>query len=444
MTRSMEFAEAMSGTWRPAGGVDRALRFDVSVRMDGLLRPFGTATGRLQGVVNADGLARRAPLTGTIEVSPVERRRIRYTFDFTGDDGHPYRFDGWKSINWLRPLSTWTTLPATILDRRGAAVGTAITRFPLRETPGLVRSVRFPAVPDLHARRWKGTRGRLEVWYDTLTDPTTGTGLWLHHELVAPVDGTAAFCHGWVALFPPDAAPRWERFGPDPVVEPDGFRSGPVVADSRRRCGEAGDARWDLHVDSSDAPLFTFPLTTWGWDLLPGCQIVPEPRARYTGTVTFGSRSLQLDRVVGASARVRGHGNAERWGWLHADLGDGDVLEVVAAVPRHHRLRRLRPLPVLRLRVDGRDWPAQNLLAAARFRADLSLPTWTVSGTWRGTPLRVTVTQPPERCVAVPYTDPDGGTATCTNTERADVRVEFGDRTWELDASGHAEIGTRP
>ncbi|MBV8234577.1 MAG: hypothetical protein JO075_02635, partial [Acidimicrobiia bacterium] len=81
------------------------------------------------------------------------------------------------------------------------------------------------------------------------------------------------------------------------------------------------------------------------------------------------------------------------------------------------------------------------------------LPTWTVRGRVGRRRLQVTVTQPAEACVAVPYTDPDGATATCTNTERADVEVVLErrsggawaiERRWELDGTAHAEVGTRP
>ena len=73
-------------------------------------------------------------------------------------------------------------------------------------------------LPELFRSRWRGGRGRLEVWYTTLTDPATGTGVWLHHELIAPSDGGEPYAHGWAALFPPGEKPVVGRFGPGPWI----------------------------------------------------------------------------------------------------------------------------------------------------------------------------------------------------------------------------------
>lgn len=443
----MRFSEAMVGTWTPEGdGQPRPFRFDVEAALPSLLRPLGSVTGRLTGIVRAEGLADGAAAVGTIEVSPVEQRRIRYILEFCADDGRPLRVDGWKSIRWLRPLSTWTTLPSTIYDERGAVVGTSRTRFPLAETAKLIGSTRISAPPPsaLEARRWSGAPGRMEVWYDTLTDPDTGAGFWLHHELVAPSSGDEPYVHGWAAVFPVEGEPRWERFGPAPLRDEEWFSAGDVVAEPGVRHGSAGSLSWDLRYEDAAAPLFTFPALTWRRELLPAAQVVASPTASFTGTFTIDDQVIHLGGARGAAARIYGHGNAQRWGWLHADLGDGDVLEIVAAVSRRRGLSRLRPLPFVQLRLAGEDWPARPLPAAARLRAELGLPTWSVQGTWRGRRLQVTVTQPLERCVRIPYTDPDGATATCTNTERADVHVVLGDREWRLDGTAHAEIGTRP
>lgn len=300
----------------------------------------------------------------------------------------------------------------------------------------------------LEKRRWDGRKaGRMEVWYDTFTDPATGTGFWLHHELVAPSGGDPAFVHGWAAVFPADGSgPEWQRFGPlpdDPAAWPY-FACGDVVATPGVRRGATEHLAWDLSYDDASAPLFTFPAFSWRRDLLPGSQIVPSPTAAFRGSVTCDGRTWALDGAPGAAARIYGHGNAARWAWLHADLGDGDLLEIVAAVSRRPVLDRLRPLPMVQLRVGGSDAPSNPLAAGMRLTARLDLPTWSVRGRVDGRELRVDVTLPPDRCVRIPYTDPDGAGATCTNSERADAVVRWGDRTWRLDGTAHAEVGQRP
>ena len=85
-----------------------------------------------------------------------------------------------------------------------------------------------------------------------------------------------------------------------------------------------------------------------------------------------------------------------------------------------------------------------------RFRCAIGLPTWTVSGRAGLRRIRVEVTQPEDRTLALEYTDPDGARATCRNTERADAHVVLerwwggwrSDR-WRLDGTAHAEVGTR-
>ena len=65
---------------------------------------------------------------------------------------------------------------------------------------------------------------------------------------------------------------------------------------------------------------------------------------------------------------------------------------------------------------------------------DLGLPTWQVRGTvgrWR---LRADVTIPDADSVRVRYVDPDGATATCTNSELADAEIVLEHRrtVWEV------------
>ncbi len=371
---------------------------------------------------------------------------------------------------------------------------------------------------DAFSRRWNGQSGRLEVWYATFSDPESGTGFWVHQEIVAPLaDDRRPYVHGWAAFFSPEGEPVFERFGPQDVSTADHIPGGRVpdvsgiTCTASRLAGSAGRLKWDIDMEPIDPaapapgtapgassrsssleapgasappeapeapsgplrakPLFTFPAWSWSKEILPGCQVVPIPSARAHGfvTVSTGTGDSEDDAEDGAPkgktakhgfsaqargnlAHIYGHGNARKWAWLHADLGNGEVLEFVSAVAKMPGLSNLPPLTALQLRVGGRDWPKDSLLAAPLFKAEIAFPDFRVKGTvgrWR---LRCDVHLNKKASVAVPYTDPDGSTATCTNSEISDAEIILEKRgrswevarRWDLRGTAHAEIGERP
>jgi hypothetical protein len=467
-----KFRETMTGQARLADeDQPRQAVLDLAADVPGLLRPWGDVEAALAGHVRIDGWADDHDAAGTLRIAPVSARRIRYQLSFTTNDGRRMHLDGWKSVSFARPLHSMTTLPATILDEKGNVAAETQLRFDLQHALGpMIASFRVrpaarpadqvPAPLAFLPSRWRGQPGRLEVWYSTFTDTATGTGCWLHHELVAPAGGGSAYVHGWAAVFPPDHAPVLARFGPQPWSAPDGdtvFTADDVLMTPTTLRGSAGTqeqrVRWDLATAQDGPPLFTFPRWAWEREALPGAQIVPVPTGTFTGTVRYGGRALTLAGAPGATAHIYGHGNPQRWAWLHADLGGGDVCEVVAATSTRPGLNKLPPLPFVRLRVGGEDWPAGDpMVHAARFIAKIGLPTWTVLGIAGDRRIRIQVTQPSGRTLAVGYTDPDGSTAVCRNSERADAVIVMQRRTadgwrehrrWQLGATAHAEVGTR-
>ena len=303
---------------------------------------------------------------------------------------------------------------------------------------------------------WDGRPGRVEVWYATFTDDVTGDGYWLHYETVAPTSaGKPPYHHGWASVFPRSGRPRVERFGPDPVPErghEEWFSAGESVVAPGRLRGRTESFGWDLSFDDSEPPLFTFGRPVWERHLLPGAQCVPWPTARFSGTFTTGERQVPVSGH-GALARIYGHSNAQRWCWLHADLPDGGVIEIVSATARRPGLRRLPPLAMIQLRLPGsKDRPRVPALAALLLRTRIGRDGFSISGPVGAHHLRVEVSLHPDRSVALTYEDPDGSTATCTNSEVADATVVLRrllprpriEKTWRLEGRAHAEIGRRP
>lgn len=300
---------------------------------------------------------------------------------------------------------------------------------------------------------WDGRPGRVEVWYATFTDAETGTGYWLHYETVAPAEGGGnPYAHGWAAVFAPEAEPLCERFGPEPLSR-DSRTAGwlslrNALVGPGRLAGATGTLSWDLSFEDRSPPLFTFGRRVWDHHLLPGAQCVPWPSADFRGCFSVAGAECTV-QGRGALARIYGHSTAERWCWLHADLGEGGVVELVSATARRRSLRRLRPLAMLQLRLPGEpDRPRIPVLAAPLLRTRIGESGFTVAGRIGPRRLRVEVTIPADRSVRLGYTDPDGCTVTCTNSEVADAIIELvhseRTRTWDLPGRAHAEIGRRP
>ncbi len=316
--------------------------------------------------------------------------------------------------------------------------------------------------------RWRHQRGRLEVWYATISDPDTGIGLWIHNELVSPtVASESPYIHGWVVFFRKGMDAVLERFGPIQIgsgliTATDGQQDsipvmGGMVITSDGLEGKLERLGWNLTLKDgkSAKTLFTFPSWAWSKEILPGAQVVPVASTVVSGTIHLDGKPFELSGATrGNIAHIYSHSNSKRWGWLHAELGGGDVLEVVSATPTRPGLSSLPPFTLLQLRLGGIDWPKDPMAAAPMFRTSLGLPTWSVKGTlgrWR---IRAEITIPEKESIAVPYKDPDGSSATCTNCELSDALVLLERRTsffswepyhqWMLQGTAHAEIGARP
>jgi hypothetical protein len=149
------FNERMAGSYRStSGGPDRPFHFEVDVICpDTSLRMIeGTARGRL----TMEGVATDVHAEGWLKISPFWKRTVAYQLSFTGSDGKAHRFEGHKTIRWLRTLKSWTTLPGKVIDANGAVEAEVLARFDLRrELVPLLKSLRrapkalpVPAVED--------------------------------------------------------------------------------------------------------------------------------------------------------------------------------------------------------------------------------------------------------------------------------------------------------
>jgi hypothetical protein len=224
------------------------------------------------------------------------------------------------------------------------------------------------------------------------------------------------------------------------------------------RKGKTSDIKWDLTTsDFKDKPVFTFGKLAWEKEILPSCQIVGGPNITYDGTVIIANKSYKVSNAKGALSRIYGHGNAKRWAWLHADLDGSNMIEIVSAVSTKPGLDKLKPLGFIQLRFKDEDWPSNPLVAFPFFRTkmpgrQLGDNSWSIKGRYGDYRIDVNVNLPGFKSIAVDYTDPDGKSAVCVNTEIGDVDILLEQKIsnrwvqikhWQIENRAHCEMGFR-
>src|SRR3954452_5505943 len=221
---------------------------------------------------------------------------------------------------------------------------------------------------DANTMRWDGRPGHYEVWYATLTDPRTATGVWIRYALRAPlVAGEQAECALWLAPLTPGAE-RYARRASFPVGEleahTDPFRVCLAGADlsDRGAAGSAGDGAWELSwTPRLPAVAFVHPLVQ-RTGIAQTELVLSHPDLAVLGTVRLGDRTLELDGAPGAQAHLWGTRHAARWAWAHCnDLHAADGAPR-ADTPRRRLGARRAPRPRARAEhADRRALPRRGL-----------------------------------------------------------------------------------
>jgi hypothetical protein len=261
-----------------------------------------------------------------------------------------------------------------------------------------------------------------ESWFVSARDPVSPRALWIRHTRHRPRQGPESVAL-WCTVIDRDLGQRpavikqvFSAFPPAAAAGPGEFRGQAVMGEH--------SAGWDLAITSQQPSLR--PLRP------PVLYRAPLPRTKLEAVVPDGQVAgmLQLDgRAVtvsgwrGTAGHNWGSEHADSWVWLHAaDFGAAPEawLELVLA--------RIRVGPA------RSPWTAMGALSLSgkritlgglgrRSRVDARPDHLAADVYSQGTRLRLSVSIEAGDLVAVPYTDPRGGTRTVTHAALASVEL---------------------
>jgi hypothetical protein len=291
---------------------------------------------------------------------------------------------------------------------------------------------RFPDVPR--------AAGHYESFYLKASHPSEPVSVWIRYT-VHKRPGEEPVGSLWFTLFDASAdGPHAAK-----VTEP-GPSSGPdryvQVGDSRfepgRVSGTALDAAWELEYDSPEPPLFHLPREWMYTAKVPRTKLLsPYPGATFSGRVSAGGRTVELDGWPGMVGHNWGSEHAERWIWMHGARFEGPGGEQCWLDVALGRIK-LGPLTT--------PWLANGALSLDGERHRLGGPE-RLFGTevgetprscefvlpGKGVTVRGTVGSQERNFVGWVYADPDG-------SEHHTVNCSIADMTLAVTRPGRAEV----
>jgi hypothetical protein len=164
-----------------------------------------------------------------------------------------------------------------------------------------------------------------ESWYLKASHPDEALGVWIryttHQAPGGPERGSL-----WFTLFGSEPAAAKVTPGPEALSRGGGqfIRIGDSVFADGRVTGSALEATWDLTFEHPEPELRHLPRDWMYRAPVPRTKLVsPFPAARFSGQVSFGNRTVQLDDWPGMVGHNWGAQHAERWIWMHGANFEG-------------------------------------------------------------------------------------------------------------------------
>jgi hypothetical protein len=133
------YVETLRGSYHTlhSPGDEFPMSLSLHLEVPDVARYALDGTARIEGEIDAAGLAERAPFRGVVVLEPL---KARATYDFRFDvNGREHRFHGTREVDLLRPARSATTLPGRIY-RDEQEIARAVLRFDVRE--GLLELLR--------------------------------------------------------------------------------------------------------------------------------------------------------------------------------------------------------------------------------------------------------------------------------------------------------------
>ncbi|MGN6867067.1 MAG: hypothetical protein ACTHMY_01560 [Solirubrobacteraceae bacterium] len=297
--------------------------------------------------------------------------------------------------------------------------------------------------PAPNTLRWNGRPGHYEVYYVTLTDGSSGIGVWIRYTMTAPGEAALWF----VADDPARGVIARKALRPiDELQAKTGeLRIGDAVLSDRGTTGGFEDVAWDLRWTPSGRSYSHVHPVAERLGLVQSVLELPHADLAIEGTITYCGARLELNGARGGQAHIWGSKHADNWAWVHCnDLRDDrgepvlDAFVDAVSVRARRGGREIGPFTPVLGRFRGRDFLSVSPLRVLTNWSTFGLTGWRFEAIAGARKLIAEVDAERDRLAGVTYNDPDGDSAYCYNTGTASIRLHLYERAPRVGGWAHA------
>ncbi len=290
---------------------------------------------------------------------------------------------------------------------------------------------------------WDGRSPGYEVWFLTMTDPSSGKGYWIRSTLLAPTTGEPSG-GVWFAQFDPSDPSKTfgmharYRLGAG-AVTPEAFEV--RIGKSLMRSGHAEGsieeggraASWDISYATGQPTYQLLPAALYRGSIAPTKPYSPNPATIVEGTISVDGEATEIRAAPAQQGHLYGTRHAERWAWAQC----GDFLDEEATLHALTARGRRGPFTLPYITFVGVRWQDRWIrLSKVSRRREFGLGTWRIHMQNRRYRLTGRIEAPARALLRARYEDPDGTPRFCHNSEIASSRLAL----FERRAGGFEEV----
>ncbi len=300
---------------------------------------------------------------------------------------------------------------------------------------------------DANAARYRpgSTDGHYESWF--LRANAGDRAFWIRYTVFAPAgDASAAIGELWAIWSERCSSSAGEERGGNLVAVkselPIGqcefattglaVRIGDATLDDKHLRGEAEAhghrIAWDLRYGGGRSPLLLLPARLYATRLPRAKALVPQPLAKFTGTITIDGEPVEIADWVGSQNHNWGSRHTDRYAWGQVagfDEAPDAFLECSTARIKVGPIWT-PPLSPVVLQLGGETLAWNGLVQTARALGAYAPYQWHLESTGKPGKIDIRIRTDAHDVVALRYGNPPGGSKICLNSKLAycEVTVE--------------------